>query len=397
MKVKILYSIVIIIAASLLFIASKNSNLSSSDEKEVKIKFSHSVHAELVDCKTCHSAVVESVSLNDRLFPNHDNCSSCHNVNNENECSTCHVGDAYEPLVKEKSELIFNHKFHIEDQNMDCESCHKGLREVDYSWQALAAHPPMENCYSCHNDKTVASNACESCHISTANLYPQNHKIARFINTHKFSAQMVGANCIMCHDNHSCEECHVATNVITEVNLRNDFYQPYYSSNFVDGSKQQAIRRVHDLNYRITHGFDAKGKTSECQSCHQVETFCATCHASENTDFAYSGIMPSTHLKPNFFTIGVGTGGGLHATLAKRDIERCTSCHDVNGGDAVCITCHLDSDGIKGTNPKTHVAGFMKDQKGDWHDSQGSICYNCHTSANPNSSINAGFCNYCHR
>lgn len=397
MKIKIFYSIVVLISASFLFIASRNSTSYQSDEKEVKIKFSHSVHAELVDCKTCHNAVVQSISLNDRLFPNHDNCSSCHDVNNENECSTCHVGDSYEPIVKEKSELIFNHKFHIENQNMECESCHKGLTEVDYSWQAVAANPPMENCYSCHNDKSLASNACESCHISTANLYPQNHKVARFINTHKFSAQMVGANCAMCHDNNICEECHIATNVITEVNLRNDFYQPYYSSNFVDGSRQQAIRRVHELNYRFTHGFDAKGKTSECQSCHQVENFCASCHAAENTDFAYSGIMPATHLKPNFFTLGVGTGGGLHATLAKRDIERCTSCHDVNGGDAVCITCHLDSDGVKGTNPKTHIVGFMKDQKGDWHETQGSICYNCHTSANPNSPKNSGFCNYCHR
>ena len=63
---------------------------------------------------------------------------------------------------------------------------------------------------------------------------------------------------------------------------------------------------------------------------------------------------------PDFTTIGVGTGGGEHATLARRDIERCISCHDVQGADPTCITCHLDSDGIKGTNPKTHPAGFMK-------------------------------------
>ena len=398
MKIKLFYSLVFLTSFSFLFIASKGrNNYSFENEEEIKIKFSHSVHAELVDCKTCHNAVLQSVSLSDNLFPNHDNCSSCHEVNNVNECSTCHIGDSYEKIDRKKSELIFNHKYHIEEQKMECESCHKGLTEVDYSWQAVSANPKMENCYSCHNDISVASNACESCHISTANLIPQNHKNVRFINTHKFSAQMAGANCIMCHDNNSCQECHIATNVITEVNLRNDFYQPYYSSDFIDGSKQQSIRRVHELNYRFTHGFDSKGKTAECQSCHQIETFCASCHTAENTDFAYSGIMPATHLKPNFFTIGVGTGGGLHASLAKKDIERCTSCHDVNGSDAVCITCHLDSDGIKGTNPKTHIAGFMKNEKGDWHDSQGSICYNCHTSANPNSPKSSGFCNYCHR
>ena len=65
--------------------------------------------------------------------------------------------------------------------------------------------------------------------------------------------------------------------------------------------------------------------------------------------------------------IGVGSGGGDHATLAKRDTERCMACHDVNGADPTCITCHFDADGIKGTNPKTHPASFMRNDHGDWH------------------------------
>ena len=87
-----------------------------------------------------------------------------------------------------------------------------------------------------------------------------------------------------------------------------------------------------------------------------VETFCVECHQSENEDFAFGGIVPASHLKTTFKTIGVGSGGGDHATLAKRDIERCMACHDVNGADPTCITCHFDADGIKGTNPKTHPA-----------------------------------------
>ena len=62
----------------------------------------------------------------------------------------------------------------------------------------------------------------------------------------------------------------------------------------------------------------------------------------------------------------------------------------------MCLLCHLDSDGIRGTNPKTYATGFMNDVNGDWHDSEGSICYNCHTSATPQSPITSGFCNYCH-
>jgi hypothetical protein len=181
------------------------------------------------------------------------------------------------------------------------------------------------------------------------------------------------------------------------MNLPDDFYAPYYPSNSIDGPKQQAILKVHgDFGYRYSHGIDAKGKTNECQSCHQIETFCASCHQSENRDFALSGILPSSHLSSNFKTIGVGTGGGDHADLARRDIENCVSCHDVQGNDPTCIVCHLDSDGIKGTNPKTHTSNYLNDEKGDWHDNQGSICYNCHTSQLPSSPAGIGFCSYCH-
>ncbi len=398
-KLKVLYLFVLI--SSLVFMiigAIGNSKADEPQTNEGRIKFSHSLHKDITDCQSCHSNVTESTSLNDRLLPNHDNCSSCHEVDNEKECSTCHYDDKYEALIQTKASVFFNHKLHLQNSQLklECESCHKGLGEVDYSWQAAGSKPSMETCYSCHNNTTIASNACESCHISTVNLMPQNHKVVSFIDNHKFAAREFNANCAMCHDEKSCEDCHVATTGITENNTARNFYQPYYPGNMIDGAKQQAITRVHELNYRFTHGIDSKGKTTECQTCHQIETFCVSCHQAENEDFAFSGIVPASHLKPTFKTIGVGTGGGDHATLARRDIESCVACHDVNGADPTCITCHLDSDGIKGTNPKTHANGFMRNEHGDWHNDANSICYNCHTSATPQSQAGIGFCGYCH-
>jgi len=396
-KLKVLYLFVFLgFVIFLLAGAFSSQKEDKPNTNEGRIKFSHSLHKELVDCQTCHSAVSESASLKDALFPNHDNCGECHEVDDDKECNTCHYDDNYEALVKSESGLLFNHKIHLANKDTNCESCHQGLSEVDNSWQAAGAHPPMETCYTCHNDKTVASNACENCHISTVNLMPQDHKVVNFTKMHKFAAQEFNANCVMCHDNQSCEDCHVATTGINETNTLNDFYQPYYPSNFVDGAKVQAINRVHELNYRFDHGIDSRGKTSECQTCHQIETFCVACHQSENEDFAFGGIVPASHLKTTFETIGVGSGGGDHATLAKRDIESCMACHDVNGADPTCITCHFDADGIKGTNPKTHATGFMRDEYGDWHNDYNSICYNCHTSASPQSQPGLGFCGYCH-
>lgn len=391
-------SLLLPLSVILIFSAFTNSKMNILSDNNEVIKFSHKLHAELADCKSCHSAAANGISLSDRLFPNHDNCKECHDVEDDSQCSTCHFDNKYEPLMQSKSELIFNHKFHTVEKNLDCKSCHKGFDQVAYSSELTNSNPMMEDCFSCHSNQAMASNACESCHISTTNLVPQDHKSSSFMKSHKFAANEINANCMMCHDSNenSCEDCHTATTGITETNTESDFYQPYSPSRSIDGVKQQQITRVHELNYRFIHGMDANGKINECQSCHQIETFCGSCHQSKERDFALGGVLPTSHMNPNFKTIGVGTGGGEHAVLARRDIENCISCHDVQGADPTCTMCHLDSDGIKGTNPKTHPAGFMKSENGDWHADQGSICFNCHTSASPQSAAGLGFCGYCH-
>jgi hypothetical protein len=235
---------------------------------------------------------------------------------------------------------------------------------------------------------------CENCHTTTANLLPQDHKTAGFFENHKFSAEREDQNCAICHDNNFCESCHTATVMIDESNTAQDFYTPYSPHKFLQNSKMQQITRVHDLNFRYSHGIDAKGKEDQCQTCHQLETFCSECHNSIGEgDYALGGFVPFSHTKANFTTIGVGTGGGEHAILAKRDIESCIACHDIYSGDPNCILCHVDPDGIKGTNPKTHDSGFMDSEKGDWHDDQGSVCFTCHTNTG---TAGIGFCGYCH-
>jgi hypothetical protein len=200
----------------------------------------------------------------------------------------------------------------------------------------------------------------------------------------------------MCHDNASCQECHTSTTTITEPNTSNSFYQPYSPSNTGTGTKLQQITRVHSLDYEYTHGIDAKGKLSECQSCHETETFCVNCHQGKQGDYSIGGIAPYSHLQSTFMVMGVGSGGGDHATLARRDIESCASCHDTQGADPVCISCHIDPDGIQGTHPRTHVPNYMKSIHGDWHNSSSSICFNCHTGSSPSSPAGVGFCGYCH-
>ena len=67
-------------------------------------------------------------------------------------------------------------------------------------------------------------------------------------------------------------------------------------------------------------------------------------------------------------------------------------------GTKTCLTCHMDSDGIRGTDPKTHTTGFMKGEKGTWHDDPGASCFLCHSDVNARVNGVSGqqFCGYCH-
>ena len=397
MKLKYIYFFTLPLLAGVLLFTAFSSGSSPDAAKGNKglIKFSHKVHKDVTDCASCHTAVPTSKSLSDNLLPSMDDCGTCHDVQDDKNCTLCHYKDVTEPLIQPKTNLIFNHESHLKDQKLKCEDCHKGIGEVAYAEDASQPVPPMETCYSCHNQNTAAPSACSNCHISTANLKPQSHKSSSFISNHKFAARSFNANCVMCHDNTSCQECHDGEQMISNKNTWKDLYQPYGPSSFTDGPKQQKLTRVHSLDYEYTHGMDAKGKTAECTSCHQINTFCVTCHQSQG-NFPSGGIEPLSHLKPSFMTIGVGSGGGDHARLARRDIESCAACHDVQGADPVCIQCHLDSDGIQGTNPRTHPANYMRSVHGDWHSDPGSICFNCHTSQTPSSPPGIGFCGYCH-
>ncbi len=377
------------------FSTGENEEVYKSN-KEI-IKFSHELHAEDVACEDCHTGVPESTTLTGRLLPEKDVCATCHDVDDDEECGTCHYEDVYEPLVQDKSGLYFSHSQHVND-NTKCTTCHKGIEKVAYAGESMGANPPMETCYTCHGDTKVASSACEACHVSNDNLIPNNHKKVNFAKNHKFLAEE-SENCVMCHEDPFCETCHNATVALDVTNTADDFYTPYSPHSYTGNHKNQQITRVHELNYRYSHGIDARGKTSDCATCHQTEQFCVECHNLEGGDHALGGFLPTSHTVANFLLIGAGSGGGKHADFAKRDIESCASCHDVQGGDANCILCHSDPDGIQGTNAKTHESMFRHDEHGDWHDDEGSLCFNCHTDANARPAGISGvqFCGYCHK
>lgn len=365
-------------------------------DKTQLIKFSHAKHAEAgAECASCHKADL-SDNASDRMLPGHAECQSCHEQEVNENCSFCHTNpDDPQALPNPVRSLFFSHKQHVGMEGVKCETCHQGMDKADFAGHQNL--PAMATCNTCHND-VKATNQCEACHTDLTNLRPASHNVANFKREHArvMSLRTFEAKCQSCHTEQSCAECHDGTN-LTELapGVKSGLLSPRHAA----GDKAVALagEAVHGMNFRFTHGIEAKGRASDCQTCHSSQQFCSDCHM--NGSAALGGAIPTSHEAPGFTTIGVGSGGGSHATLAKRDIQRCMTCHDTEGGDPNCITCHVDVDGIKGTEPRTHKSGFMKDNEhGEWHDDANANCFVCHTDANakPSGRPGQGFCGYCH-
>lgn len=398
MTSKILFFGIVILVAALLSVGkgfASDDELQQTDKTKL-FKFSHSKHAELgVDCAACHDKISESTNSTEKVLPGHEQCQSCHQEKVDEDCAFCHTnGDDPQPLPTPVFDINFNHKMHIEEQKVECETCHKNMDKTDF---AMAANlPDMATCSTCHNNVRT-NNECETCHKNVANLRPVSHSLASFKKEHGQMTRLrtMDAQCQSCHSTNFCEQCHDGDN-LTKLNPKESIglISPRTAGN--NGALALKGQMVHDINFRFTHGIEARGKAMDCQTCHRDQQFCSDCH--QNGSAALGGAKPISHDQPGFTTLGVGSGGGVHATLAKRDIASCASCHDAEGDDPTCTTCHIDPDGVKGTNPRTHKIGFMKDVHGPWHDDRGANCYVCHTDSNSkiNGKAGIGFCGYCH-
>ena len=365
------------------------------------IKFSHSTHVAGagLQCTDCHESALASKKASDNLLAKKAHCQSCHEEQLSQNCTFCHTSDdptTYRALSTPERELVFSHEQHSKTQKIACETCHTNLDVQKAVVGSLV--PAMATCTTCH-DNVQASNACESCHTNFAGLRPADHDRTDFLREHKRFARMGDASCATCHTQETCNDCHTGANLTKVDKTGRDLTTPRSPRLIsIDRGQSVALAKVHDLNFKFTHGIAAKGKASDCQSCHSKEQFCSTCHAAGG-NVNQLGFKPAWHSEVGFVRLGVGSGGGTHAQRARRDIESCASCHSTEAVDPVCMTCHVDPDGVRGNDPKTHPRGFMLTTNGPWHSDPGATCFACHTD--PNARVGGikgkGFCSYCHQ
>ncbi len=312
------------------------------------IKFSHIFHVkeQAIACQDCHAAVATSKLSSDTLLGNHESCKACHEEQVSNTCAYCHeTPDNIVPIKHPARELIFSHELHATKHEITCATCHAGMDTVTYA--TIDNMPSMETCMDCHTVQKVSTH-CESCHTDFVTLVPDDHTAADFAKNHKKLTRLglMNVTCKSCHSENSCQDCHTGTELRGFAGTKDLMADPSPRTSIKDSPKQLKLQKVHSLNYRFTHGIDAKSKAFDCTACHEQQTFCVRCHEAGG-NINQQKFKPQSHNLAGFTTIGKGSGGGRHAELGRRDIESCMSCHDIQGSDPTCTLCHTENGNVR--------------------------------------------------
>lgn len=327
--------------AGMVIAVNRFDQRASWDGAVPQIKFSHKLHLEGVgaECAMCHAAAQTSENANDTMLPTHEECGTCHSAEVESDCQFCHLdAENIEAAPAPQREIRFSHKNHVEGQQQECAACHAGIETSEKP--SLAFLPVMATCSTCHNN-VQAKAACEACHSKVETLLPLSHQGVAWAKEHKRLVRVDAPSndCAVCHSENFCQICHAeATTQFTRGGLVRSVPENRPAPS---GRLPLVKERVHDLNFIFTHAIDLRSKQADCYSCHNEKTFCSDCH-TRNQDAGFARPFPSSHRAADFVRLGTGSGGGQHAVLARRDMESCASCHDVEGHDPVCVTCHTN-------------------------------------------------------
>jgi c(7)-type cytochrome triheme protein len=198
------------------------------------------------------------------------------------------VGLPAAPRVADDSDVIFSHRYHLDEEDLACADCHDGVEASLAGTDNLL--PTMDTCGTCHD--VEAEDNCVQCHRNAEDpagfplITDYSQKFAHAVHV------PAGLECSTCHeavltkeeyDGRSaiptmvgCVDCHDDRAVESECatcHLPEDELLP--SSHLVG-----FVRAHSDLARRGAHS-SLGDKT--CATCHQDE-FCQDCHEGENLD-----------------------------------------------------------------------------------------------------------------
>jgi len=321
-------------------------------------------HANITECRACHSAPWEQATMADR-------CLACHT---DIVQQMLNVAELHGTITQKNPALACR----------DCHKDHRGetasltdLGEYDFPHDALGfslnEHQRTESgerisCDDCHtNDlSSFAPDSCQTCHSDMDIVFAQVHLLS------------FGKDCLACHDgidrygdfNHNaypfklegghneatCTQCHLDARSIADLqSTPQDCYSCHYQDDQHNGQYGRQCEGCHTpstwgdatfdhnlasfpltgahINVKcedchINNVFD--GTPSDCVACHaepqehagQFGTDCASCHTTNAWE-------PASYNGPHTFPMNHGDGDGS-----------CQTCHPASLTTYTCYGCH---------------------------------------------------------
>ena len=242
--------------------------------------------------------------------------------------------------------LRSNHALHAE-RNIGCEQCHGAVQEIGLATREQL--PRMRGCLVCHGmtgpGQGRAQGDCAVCHETGGDGklvtdFPEGKLVpprwlggmehsADFLTRHKRVAANDSKACGSCHAERFCTDCH-------------------------DGKVRP--RSVHPGDYLGMHPVEARLEPQRCTSCHQQQSFCATCHQRSGVTMTASPGAAKAKGRfhpPRELWSDAPRTRQHHAWEAQRNLNACVLCHT----ERDCASCHASrAAGGMGMNP--HPAGF---------------------------------------
>jgi hypothetical protein len=334
------------------------------------LNFNHDFHVKAgADCDLCHQ--VDSQDPRFVSFPDHDNCSVCHEeavagTSKDKNCELCHTNPDYATRVRKGQVLSplvrFDHALHAA-QKVGCDACHPTPDEPFLSNDEML--PKMEACIACHQSRRVADvKDCSTCHPGGwQKVAPPSHA-ASWVSLHPrdLNKKLIDSDCRVCHTaqlGNSCTACHHQKGPKA---AKTEDCAICHGKGFQDRRPKD-----HGPQWTLTHGRNLSQARIEanCALCHTQRSGndCLSCHRRE---------APQSHNLA--WTIK------SHGQTARRDRERCSVCHD----QSECVACHT-------TNPPSSHTGL-------WGSPRDRHCINCHMERDNYASGGVGSnCSFCHR
>ena len=318
-------------------------------------------------CGTCHLPLVRATTLTAREIgafpapPSHReagftrrtghggmvgaSCAVCHA---RDFCLTCHVDAPEQPAIQAlppdpRSKAIAV-RLRAPDSHRDPTFLPRHGAVVRSDARQCRTCHTQESCLACHASSQrvavgLAARAPERGIGAQPTRRPPDSHRENFTGRHGPVAARTPATCAGCHVRTDCLDCH----------RPNPAAAPGY----------------HPAGFLTRHPAAAFAREARCGDCHNVGSFCATCHASAGL-VSTGPLRSGYHDGSRFFSAG-------HGQAARQSLESCIGCHV----ERDCLTCHS---ALGGRHFNPHGPGFDASRL---RRKNPEMCTACHGTAIP--------------